>query len=531
MMSSFLIFFKKYRWAFLSGLMVGTSYIPFPPWALFFCYVPLWIFLITDETLSLKQVFLASWITQFVLTLIGFHWIAYLTYEFGQLPWIVAILALLLFATLVHLYIPFSFVLGKWLQKKLNLTPIATVFTFALLLSGFERIWPSIFPWHLGYVLLSSKIPMYQWADTIGFAGLSTLILIANASLASIYYLHENNRPIKKWISITLVCFVSLNLAGYLKGLEQTAVVRDAKDILRISSIQANIGNFDKAMAEQGGNVHHFIINKFLSLTEKAAQDFPDTDLWIWPETAYPDFLNKEQPQNKNFNDLVERLLPLKKPLLTGAYSKDPPQKIGRRNVYNGIFLIQPDGSEIVPPYHKTQLLIFGEYLPFEEYLSWFAKFISFSSSFGRGPGPTSLALPQSAKLGIQICYEGLDPEFTRGLSLQGAEIITNHTNDSWFGVPFEPLQHMYMTMARAIEVRRPLVRSTNTGISTAILANGDFQQKSPTHVDWYGQFKVPYLKNPSQTFFVLWGHLDYVLWILLFIAIILRGRKNESTP
>lgn len=529
MMSSFLSFFKKYRWAFLSGLLIGTSYIPFPPWALFFCYTPLWINLATDKNLKLKDVAKSSWITQFMLTLIGFHWIAYLTYEFGQLPWSIAIGALILFAGLVHIYIPISFIIGKWLQNKLNLSSIATLFVFALLLSGFERIWPSIFPWHLGYTLLAAKIPMYQWADSIGFAGLSTVILLINAALGSLYILHKSKKSIKLASALLISFFILANFSGYLEGQKWKKVFTSTEaKTFKATTIQANIGNFEKASAEQGNNVHHFIIEKFLQLTKKAASEFPETDLWMWPETAYPDFLNKEVSRNQNFNHLTDGLLPLNKPLLTGAYSKDPPNK-GTRNVYNGVFLIHPDGHELAPPYHKTQLLVFGEYLPFEESLAWFAKFISFSSSFGRGPGPSVLETTLGPKIGIQICYEGLDPEFSRGLSLRGAEIITNHTNDSWFGIPFEPLQHMYMTLARAIEVRRPLIRSTNTGVSTAIFPTGEIQQKSPTHVEWYGQFQVPYLKNPPQTFFVLWGHLDYVLWILLFLLILIRGRKNES--
>ncbi|WP_374032435.1 hypothetical protein [Bdellovibrio bacteriovorus] len=94
----------------------------------------------------------------------------------------------------------------------------------------------------------------------------------------------------------------------------------------------------------------------------------------------------------------------------------------------------------------------------------------------------------------------------------------------------FEPQQHLYMTLARAIEVRRPLVRSTNTGVSTAVLANGDVLQKSPLHEEWSGQFVIKYLKNAPLTFFVQWGHWDWIVIILVLGAVIGRGALNARS-
>ncbi|MEN0059134.1 MAG: apolipoprotein N-acyltransferase, partial [Bdellovibrio sp.] len=56
----------EFRWAFLSGILVGTSYIPFPPWALLFCYTPVWLYAVSDKR-SIRSIFGAGWITQFTL--------------------------------------------------------------------------------------------------------------------------------------------------------------------------------------------------------------------------------------------------------------------------------------------------------------------------------------------------------------------------------------------------------------------------------------------------------------------------------
>ena len=122
---------KFYFLPLLSGVLIGTSYIPFPPWAVIFCLTPLWWFsLYKAETLT--QIFLGGWLTQFVFNLIGFHWIAHTVHEFGQMPWPVSILLLLVFASLAHLHVPFSIVVARWLAKSRSLTGEKYLWTFPL---------------------------------------------------------------------------------------------------------------------------------------------------------------------------------------------------------------------------------------------------------------------------------------------------------------------------------------------------------------------------------------------------------------
>ena len=86
------------------------------------------------------------------------------------------------------------------------------------------------------------------------------------------------------------------------------------------------------------------------------------------------------------------------------------------------------------------------------------------------------------------------------------------------------------MTLARGVEFRRPVLRSTNTGISTVGLANGDVLEQSPLHREWAGVYAVPYLKNPPVTVYqraywlfpaLLWGIL---VWLLF------RGIRSTKT-
>lgn len=533
MMKRWFQFFKHkaydFRWAILSGILVGTSYIPFPPWALIFCYTPLWLSA-TEENSSVKKSFWAGWVTQFILTLIGFHWIAYTAHEFGQLPWAVSYLALLLFCAFMHLYIPVAVAAGTWLRLRFSLSGGQSLFAIALLHALLERIWPVIFEWHLGYTFIWSKMPGYHLADLVGFHGLSAVALLFNAWMGYIWLKQSYIKKALTQLSVLAMTFAALIALGYWHGQKWNHFDSE----IRATVVQANIGNLEKIYAEQGRGYQEVITRKFLDLSFGALQKFPQTDILVWPETAFPDYLDQHLLDRKNTQILISGLAPLKTPLITGAYSKDPKTDEKKdTSTYNALFLIDPNGNNLDKPYRKTELLAFGEYLPLSEQFPFILKLLPFISNFGRGHGPEVMTWERpegTIHWGGQICYEGLYPNFTRGLSQKGADILVNVTNDSWFGKTFEPHQHLYMTLARAIEVRRPLVRSTNTGVSTAILANGDVLQKSPLHEEWSGQFVIKYLKNAPVTFYVQWGHWDWIVLILILGAIIVRGALNARS-
>jgi apolipoprotein N-acyltransferase len=187
----------------------------------------------------------------------------------------------------------------------------------------------------------------------------------------------------------------------------------------------------------------------------------------------------------------------------------------------------------VQPTYNKSQLLAFGEYLPFGETFPFLYKLVPFVGTFERGPGPVTQNVPlvsgKLVKLGPQICYESLDPEFSRELAQGGSEIIFNVTNDSWFGDWAEPYQHLYMTLARGIENRRPLVRGTNTGISSVILANGTVMEQSKMNERWMQNFSVGYQQNPELTFYTRWGHWDWTILVLALFFIIYRSKRPRK--
>lgn len=525
--------------AALTGILTGTSYIPFPAWAVFFCYIPLWwaVLKAVKQNKSYKYIFFLGWISQFVLTLIGFNWIYYLSREFGQLPIVISALALLLFATLMHIYIPLSLVLAVYIQKRFQLTLKKLIFLLALCLIILERYWPSIFEWNLGYTFLWMNWPWAQWADTVGFWGLSSFILMIQACV--LYLLTERHRLNSKKLTI-LYSLLGLFLASTWFGGEYKKINFKNKtdQQLWVTIVQANISNQEKLQAEKGPSYQPFVINAYIQLTEKELnrleqQNSLKPDFIIWPETALPIALDTDYHYRPHQQYLLKNVRKWGTQLITGAYSQDPERydHLGQNLIRNSVFFINENG-ENVKPYFKTDLLVFGEYMPFGKELPLLYKIFPFVGVYEKGPGPVQKIIKtqkgQLLSVGPQICYESLNPGFSRGLAEKNNQIFFNLTNDSWFGWWAEPYQHMVMTLGRGLENRRPLVRSTNTGISTVITAAGDILEQSPINKTWASTYQIPYSEKNEITFYAKWGYLDELFWLLLLLLTIAIKDKNN---
>lgn len=505
-MSKIKDFLKKYSLPMVAGIFIGTTYIPFFPWALAFCLVPLWFFWLKNKN-SYKTLFIGSWITQFILNLIGFHWVAHTATEFGGFPAPVGAVVLILFACIAHLYYPIAAVLWAWAQKRVSGRRefVWQIILIPLIFALCESFYPTIFFWHLGYPWLWIKLPGVHMAEWIGFYGINLVTLFINLGVL----LFVTTRKKRMLVSAFALFFIVNGLGLWLK-----ARFEEGDKEVKVLVVQGNIGNTIKLQQEKGGRFHDLILAKFLEATSTGLQANSQVDLVIWPETAYPTVIN--EPPRRIFslqNRLQAGINQLGVPLVTGAYQQD------EKDVFNSLVLLNKQG-EVVSTYHKTLLLAFGEYFPGANIVPQLLEWFPMVSNFGRGSGPTVLTLnnnDQSLRIGAQICYESLFDDFSKSVFDQGAQIIVNVTNDSWFGNNFEPYQHLYMTLARALEFRVPLIRSTNTGISTAISASGEIAPFSPIHQEWSGVFNVKYSENQRPTVFSYYA--GYWRWILLILC------------
>ena len=248
-----------------------------------------------------------------------------------------------------------------------------------------------------------------------------------------------------------------------------------------------------------------------------------DIDFIVWPEGAYPYTIHKKRKRTAGLSRLVKVL---KIPLITGAFTRYGDQ------YSNSLVVFDRGGNILQPVYDKMKLLIFGEYIPLTDQWPFLKKMFPYFGS-NLTPGVSSQVQElEGKKIGWQICYEALFDNLSRELANKSAQFLVNLTNDSWYGSWQEPYQHLTMSLARAIEIRRPVIRSTNTGFSGVVHADGKTETFSPINQAWFYRYTVPYYKNPPKTLFMGWGYYinEIFLSLLLLFVIVLSVKKKLKT-
>ena len=173
----------------------------------------------------------------------------------------------------------------------------------------------------------------------------------------------------------------------------------------------------------------------------------------------------------------------------------------------------------------------FSEYLPLERTFPFLRRLLPDARSVQAGKYPEPLNTPGGA-IAPLICYEVLFSGYVRRLVRQGSLYIVNLTNDRWYGARQQPIQHLGMTVPRAIENRRSIARCTNSGISAFIDARGVVDDKNRTMVMERTILRSSLALRGGTTIYCRHGDILH-RWILtpLYIFLFLYGfvrRRNE---
>ncbi|HEX9205730.1 MAG TPA: hypothetical protein VF853_07370, partial [Candidatus Deferrimicrobiaceae bacterium] len=320
----------------LTGLLIGTSYIPFPPWALLFCHVPLWIFWLREG--SIRRVLWGGWLAQFLFCLIGFHWVAYTAHEFGQMPWPLALLVLLLFCAFGHLYLVLAGLSWAILRDRLGLGRTQQLLLLPVVTAIFHRYVPLIFPWNLGYPWLWARLPAFQLAEFVGFDGLGVLTLFLNLALLAAWE-RRKERAGALILGGTAAFLLLFNWAGWAAGRGQP--VPDAE--ARVLVVQGNVGNFEKIYAEKGLGFRDDVVGRYFRLTaqglRRAGERAPD--FVVWPETAFPEVIRADRMDAEYTGALRSFVRIGNVALVTGAIGHDE----AKRKPTNAMFFFDRDGT------------------------------------------------------------------------------------------------------------------------------------------------------------------------------------------
>ncbi|BHH84669.1 apolipoprotein N-acyltransferase [Desulforhopalus sp. 52FAK] len=511
---------RHFLLASLTGVLL---WIAFPGggelWPLVFvALVPL-LFAINNSSLKNSLlVGLSCGLTHYLLLL---YWVVIVLGKYGGMPWFVSIQGLVLLALYMSFYL-IAFVIGA--RIFLTTTPVwLSLWMLPALWVGIDwarGLFLTGFPWmDVGYSLY--EVPyLIQIADIFGHHGVTFCIVLSNCL---IFFLLSN--PLKPGRAFSLVpaglvlalaCFYSANRYDEVK----TSFEAATESVVTVGVVQGNIKQEQKWSAE----IQQKTVLTYTSMTESLLEgDLPD--LTVWPETALPFY----PPSNKSMVPLFAFVADNTTAVLTGApwYEIIDP-KARKIKFYNSAVLLGADGL-YHGKYYKTHLVPFGEYVPFKRFLPFLAPLVEAVGDFTSGTIESPLIHGKS-KIGVLICFESVFPELSRQWAVAGANILVNLTNDAWYGKSSAPYQSLAMTVLRAVETRRSVVRSANTGISAFITPLGEISKKSDIFVPWAEKGKLTL--SDEKTVWVRYGYnfapICLGLAVMGLILTVLLARRDD---
>ncbi len=246
----------------------------------------------------------------------------------------------------------------------------------------------------------------------------------------------------------------------------------------------------------------------------------------IFPEAPNPFSLERGQPFRKHWRTVVSGQ---GRPLVLNGFRLTPEAGV----YYNSAFLLDEAG-EFVYRYDKRRLVPFGEYLPRgSTVLGLSQALVREVSQFTPGQPMQEPAQTGHERFGFLICYESIFPELSRQAVQAGARFLVNITNDLWFGDTPAPRQHLQMAAVRAVELRKPLLRVANSGISARIDSYGRVRERLELfEVD---TLNVKFSPNSYRSHFARFGQgtVGFIIILALVGAFgesILAGRKGKHS-
>lgn len=439
--------------ALFGGLLSVFAYAPFRIFPLAFAGLVLLLFSLQAATPG--QAAKRGWLFGAALFAGGIYWVFISLYRYGHLP-----VAAALPATAVFIACLASFpALACWLLNRyFPGTPDnpARLLAFPALwvLVEWVRSWVlSGFPWlSLGYSQTYS--PLKALAPVLGLPGVSLAAALSAALMLQLFF--PNRRR--------YAAFCLASLWGGCCLLSLIVWTAPAGKPVTVSLVQGNIPEQIKWSSDQ-------LSPTLDTYTRLSAPLWQNSDLIIWPESAIPDFLDSQQP----FLDHIDTLAKSHHAaFLTGI----PVRLAGQSGYYNAVVAFG-EGHGF---YLKQRLVPFGEFIPFQRFLSGLLTrldipFLDFRPGPSRAPPLTAGLL----RLSTFICYETAFPELGRFQDLSVNALLAV-SNDAWFGHSSAQSQHLDMAAMRALETGRPLLFVANDGPTALIGPTGTVLASLPAH-------------------------------------------------
>jgi apolipoprotein N-acyltransferase len=244
--------------------------------------------------------------------------------------------------------------------------------------------------------------------------------------------------------------------------------------------------------------------------------------LVVLPESAFPVFAD-EVPEGV-LQQVRNTMAARDGDALVGLFTVEPPLVPGDGlRYYNSVVSAGVHRPQL---YRKRHLVPFGETIPLEPVVGWFIRSvlsIPLASQASGEPDPPALHVA-GQRVAVNICYEdAFGAEIRRQAG--DATLLVNVTNDAWYGRSLAAFQHQQIAAMRALETGRPLLRATNTGVTSAIAHDG----REIARLPWFtrGILEVEVTGREGTTPYLRWGDaVANALALALYATAILRSRR-----
>ena len=400
--------------------------------------------------------------------------------------------------------------------------------------------------WEMSWTWLSlgnafSIVPSWiQWYSYGGVLGGTFWILLVNLlffrTIQNVYLKKESWRiQTPFFYSLVLVIILPIGISVY-----SYVNFSETKNPIEVIALQPNIDPYNEKFDPTSFSSH---LETMISLADSLVTE--KTKLIVAPETAF----------SINFNEADIQALDFFKYFLSQKENKlnNVPWYIGAstyrifnkknsrasRDQKNGTFVEFYNTSMLITEdndvgfIHKSKLVPGVEVLPFSNILPFLEEM-----SIENGGTSGTLGVEKEAQIFASeklsfapvVCYESIYGEWVTEQCRKGAQLICIATNDGWWGDTPGYKQHLSFASLRAIENRRSIVRSANTGTSCFVNQRGDISQAT----DWWQKdaIKASVNLNSKMTFYTRYGNVmgrsfGFAAILLLLFTFVKRFKKK----
>lgn len=427
----------------------------------------------------------------------GYGYLAGVIYWFGLCNWIAWTLAHYAGVSTATAWFLFAlFCLAKALQMGVFAALAGTLFRTRFGLPGIAALWVAVewthsytgFEWlNLGNAGSGMSVPM-RLAPLTGVWGLSFVFALMSAVIASIIL--RRGRLQAAWL-LPLGLLLALPEVPQAQRGDRTAILVQPNISDDVQWTQALLDRTEQQLT-------------LLSLSTVLSREHP-SEIIVWPESPAPFY--EDDPAFRRLASSVAKTARV--PLLAGAVGH-----AADGNSLNSALLLDANGAGL-SRYDKVHLVPFGEFVPWP--FGLITEKVSKEAGAFEAGRKVVVSNVNGHAVGTFICYESVFPSYIRQFAANGAEVLFNISNDSWFGKSAARYQHLQIVRMRAAENARWILRATDNGITAVIDPAGRVARSAQEYEELAARFDFRY--RSGTTFYTRYGDWFVALCALMSAA------------